>query len=223
MTNDESEKASLLDRLDSALASNSRWLIALFVGSFLLNLIYVVQRADALRVTVPIMDSEYYYNMATDILGGRIIRNEAFFMGPLYPYVLAVLFGIFGKSIAIVRIIQILGGAVVVLLTYLVGRKVLRPSVALLGAVLLAFYGAITFYEGQLLMMWLGTVLNMTALLALYHWQGRPGLGKYIFVGILIGLSALARANILVFLVVAILWINSIPGGISISCPFFSA
>ena len=212
MTNEESRKTSFLDRLDSALTGNSRWLVALFVGSFLLKLIYVVQSADALRVTVPIMDSEYYYNMATDILGGRIIRSEAFFMGPLYPYVLAVLFGIFGKSIAIVRIIQVLGGAIAVLLTYLVGRNVLRPSVALLGAVLLALYGAATFYEGQLLMMWLGTVLNMTALLALYHWKDRPGLGKYVLVGALIGLSALARANILVFLVVVVVWIAFVSG-----------
>jgi tetratricopeptide (TPR) repeat protein len=61
-------------------------------------------------------------------------------------------------------------------------------------------------------MMWLGTLLNMTALFTLYRWQDRPGLKKYVLVGVLIGLSALARANILVFLVVVVVWIAVVPG-----------
>jgi len=212
MANEEPRYISLLDRLDSALSRNSRWLIALFVGSFLLKLIYVVQSAESLRVTVPIMDSEYYYNMAVDILDGRIIRDDAFFMGPLYPYVLAILMGVFGKSILVVRVVQVLGGALTVLLTYLVGKKVFRPSVALLGSMQLAFYGTMAFYEGQLLKMWLGTLLNMTALFTLYHGRGRPGLGRYAVAGVLIGLSALARANILVFLFVVVVWIALVSG-----------
>jgi len=209
MTTEPTAKKPLLDRIDDALAANSRWLVVLFVTSFLLKIIYVIQSNDALRVTVPIMDSEYYYMMAVDITDGRIIRDNAFFMGPLYPYFLAVAFGIFGKSITIIRIVQIAGGALTVLLTYLVGKRVFRPSVALFGAVMLIFYGTMTFYEGQLLMMWLGTVLNMAALYALYRTQDLPGLGKYVLIGALIGLSALARANILLFLVVVVVWIAS--------------
>ena len=200
-------KPSILDRLDASLTSNSRWVIALFVGTFFLKLVYVIQSSGALRVTVPIMDSEYYYNMAVDILEGGYIRNEAFFMGPLYPYFLALVFGIFGKSIAIVRVLQVLGGSVTVVLTYLIGKRVFRPSVAMLGTILLVLYGAITFYEGQILMMWLGTLLNMAALYVLYRYQDSPGLRKYVITGVLIGLSALARANILIFLVVVVLWI----------------
>jgi tetratricopeptide (TPR) repeat protein len=94
-----------------------------------------------------------------------------------------------------------------VLLTYLLGRQVFRPSVALVAAILLVFYGTITFYEGQLLMMWLGTLLNMSALYVLYRARDRSSLGKYALVGILLGLSALARANILAFVVVMPFWI----------------
>jgi tetratricopeptide (TPR) repeat protein len=207
MTTGESEKAPVLDRLDKALVANSRWLAVLFAGSFVLKLLYVIQSADALRVTVPIMDSEYYYNMAIDILDGKVIRDEAFFMGPLYPYVLALIFGVLGKSITIVRIVQILGGSLTVLMTYLLGKQMFRPSIALIAAVLLLLYGAMTFYEGQLLMMWLGALLNVSALVVLHRWRHHPGQGKYAGVGVLIGLSALARANILVFLVILMIWI----------------
>jgi 4-amino-4-deoxy-L-arabinose transferase-like glycosyltransferase len=196
-----------LGRLDDALNRDRRWLPILFIACFLLKLMYVLQSADALHVTVPIMDSEYYDRMARDILAGQIIRDQAFFMGPLYPYVLACIYAIFGKGMLAVRIIQILAGAAVVVLTYLIGRRVFRPSVALLGAISLALYGAITFYEGQLLMMWLGTLINMTMLYLLYRMNERPGIGKYAIVGFLIGLSALARANVLIFLPVLLVWI----------------
>lgn len=207
MTTGKLSLASYLERLDRALTSSNRWLAVLFAAAFILKLIYVIQSAGALVVTVPIMDSEYYYRMAEDILGGHFVRADAFFMGPLYPYYLAIVFGVFGKSIMIARVIQVLGGSLTVLLTYLVGKTVFRPSVALLGAVMLACYGTTTFYEGQLLMMWLGTLLNMTMLWVLYRTQDKPGVKKFVVVGVLLGLSALARANILVFLVVVLLWV----------------
>jgi tetratricopeptide (TPR) repeat protein len=198
---------ALLDRIDSALTANPRWLIGLVAASLALKLMYVSQSANALRVTVPIMDSEYYYKMAVEVSRGQFVRNDAFFMGPLYPYVLAAIFRLFGESIMAARIVQAIGGSLVVLLTYLVGKRVFRPSVALVGSIMLALYGTITFYEGQLLMEWLGTLLNMSALYVLHRWSDRPGLGKYVLVGFLIGLSALARANVLVFAAVVALWI----------------
>ena len=66
--------------------------------------------------------------------------------------------------------------------------------------VILTFYGAITFYEGQMLMMWLGTLINMTMLFILLSSGGDSGYTRFAIVGFLLGLSALARANILIFL-----------------------
>jgi tetratricopeptide (TPR) repeat protein len=196
-----------LDRFDSALAKNTRWMVALVAAALLLKIMYIVQSADALYVRVPIMDSEYYYNMAVDVSRGRLVRDDAYFMGPLYPYVLGAIFGVFGENIMIARIIQAIGGALTVLLTFLVGRRVFRPSVALVGAVLLMLYGTITFYEGQLLMEWLGTLLNMGALVVLHRSQQASGVRVYAAAGVLIGLSALARANVLAFAVLVGIWI----------------
>ena len=166
---------SLLGRLDRALESGNRWLIILFVSSFLLKLLYVIQSAESLYVGVPILDSKYYDTVAQDILEGNLVRRDAFFMGPLYPYFLAVVYGVFGRSFIVIRIVQILGGALTVILTYLIGKRVFRPSIALLASVMLALYGTITFYEGHLLMMWLGTLLNMTMIYALQRSGGRGG------------------------------------------------
>lgn len=207
MSETKRKKDTYLSSIDRTLDEQRRWVFVLFISTFALKLLYVLQSSQSLHATVPIMDSEYYHRMAVDIQAGNVIRHEAFFMGPLYSYVLAAIYSIFGKSFLIVRIIQVLGGVVTVLLTYFVGRCVFRPSVAMLGAVFLGLYGTSTFYEGQLLMMWLGTLINVTILFVLYRTRGNNSIGKYALVGALLGLSVLARANILMFAPVVILWL----------------
>ncbi|UCG53177.1 MAG: tetratricopeptide repeat protein, partial [Candidatus Latescibacterota bacterium] len=75
------------------------------------------------------------------------------------------------------------------------------------GVVMLALYGTITFYEGQMLMMWLGTLINISMLYVLHQRQGDSGHSRYAIAGGLLGLSALARANILIFLPVVFVWV----------------
>ena len=197
-------KTSRLDRLDAALSRNPRWLYLLFGVSFAIKLIYVLQSADSLHVTVPIMDSEYYDRMARRILDGQVVQDHAFFMGPLYPYFLSVVYATLGDSINTVRLLQIFGGSLTVVMTYLLGVRFFRPSVALCGALLLLFYGTMTFYEGQMLMTWLGTLLNVALLLTLTRKQETTA--KYVVAGALLGVSALARANVLVMLPIVIAW-----------------
>lgn len=200
------QKTSVLDRFDRALTSGGRWLYILFAAAFLLKLVYVIQSAGSLHVNVPIMDSKYYDKEAREIIGGSFIRREAFFMGPLYPYVLSLIYTIFGRDFMIVRLLQIAGGAFVTVLTYLLGKEVFRPSAAFAGVVLLVFYGAMTFHEAEMLMEWLGVLINVTALFALHRMANRTGYRKYAIAGFLVGLSALARANILFFLPVLLFW-----------------
>ncbi len=207
MSEDHLRKEALLDRVDRALIRDRRWLGALLGFAFFLKLIYIVQSADSIQVTVPILDAQYYDDMAQDIARGRLIRREAFFMGPLYPYFLAALYSTFGRNFMLVRLIQIFGGSVTVVLTYLLGKRVFRPSVALVAALMLSLYGAVTFYEGQLLMMWLGTLITITMLYTLYAKSNGMDLKRYALAGVLLGLSALARANILIFLPLVLVWI----------------
>ena len=163
----------MLNAIDTVLAREKRWIILLFALAFLLKLIFVLQSRNSLQITSPILDARYYNEMAKDIAAGHFVRKEAFFMGPLYPYTLALLYSVFGKSLMIARLIQIAGGSLTVILTYLIGSRAFRPSVAMLGALLLALYGASTFYEGQMLMMWLGTLLNMLLLFVLLGKSGK--------------------------------------------------
>jgi len=198
---------SVLARVDASLANNRGWIFVLFVFAFALKSIYIVQSAHSLALRVPILDAQYYDDMARSIAAGRFIQKQAFFMGPLYPYFVALIYGVFGRNLMLLRAVQMFAGSVTVVLTYLMGKKVFRPSVALLGAVMLALYGAGTFYEGQLLMEWLGTLLNMLLLCVLLWDSGKRRAVRFILAGFLLGLSSLARANILIFAPVVLIWI----------------
>lgn len=206
MNSAPSRAESILARVDDALVSERRWIVLLFVLPFVLKFLYVVQSAGALNVRVPIMDSQYYDRTAQAIAAGHLMRPEAFFMGPLYSYVLGVVYALVGRDFMVVRLLQITGGALSVVLTYLAGRRVFRPSAAYLGALLVCFYGAATFYDGQMLMAWLGTLLDLAMIAVLLSAPGK-GPGRYALAGVLIGLSALARANVLAFVPVVVVWI----------------
>jgi tetratricopeptide (TPR) repeat protein len=200
--------ARLLDRADDAIGSERRWVIILFAVAFVLKLVYIVQSSDALHVRVPVMDSKYYDETAQGIASGSLLQREAFFMGPLYPYLLSLVYLIFGRDFMIVRVLQILVGSASVALTFVIGKRVFRPSVALLGALMLMFYGTITFYEGLILMTWLGTILNLATIALLLRAARADGSALwYGAAGVTLGLSALARANVLVFAPVVIVWI----------------
>jgi tetratricopeptide (TPR) repeat protein len=202
-----------LERVDRAVATGWRWPLLLFAAALLLKTVFVLQSADSLYVRVPIMDSRYYDEVAQDIARGHVVRNEAFFMGPLYPYFLAVVYSTAGRDFTLVRLLQAAGGALTVVFIFLMGRRLFRPSAALIGAVLLAWYGAMTFYETELLMEWLGVLLNSAVLLVLVRSREKPSLRPYLGAGALMGLSGLARANILVFAVFATAWIAWVERG----------
>ena len=230
-----------LDAVDAALRRDRRWIAALFAFAFVLKLVFILQSLGSLQIRVPILDARFYDETARDIAAGNIIRGEAFFMGPLYAYLMAIVYGVFGESLLLKGLIQIAGGSLTVVLTYLVGARVFRPAVGMLGALMLALYGTATFYEGQMLMMWLGTLLNMLLLFVLLRgpaWNGgaavplrKSGKGggeparlrgscqdgitpaprrdtpRFALAGALLGLSALARVNILILLPVILVWI----------------
>jgi tetratricopeptide (TPR) repeat protein len=194
-----------LAAIDRGVATGRRWPLVLLAFAFLLKAAYVLESADALYVRVPLLDARYYDAMAQDIARG-VLREETFLAGPLYPYFLGLVYAVAGRDFMVVRLLQAIGGAATVMLAFLIGRRVFRPSVALAGAVLLALYGAATFYETELSAQWMGTLLDCAALWLLVSARGSPAVRPYAGAGAALGLSALAHANILLFALFALVW-----------------
>ncbi len=196
-----------LTRLDHALRHGKRWPLVILLVAFALKLVFVLQTRDALYVKVPIMDAGDYDQMGQQIAAGQLLRHQAFFMGPLYPYFLGLVYSLFGRDFLLVRIIQAAGGATTVMLAFLIGRHVFRPSAALVGVILLMLCASVTFYETEMLMEWMGSLLNCLALWLLVTAPAEARWPRYALAGAALGLSVLARASILLFALFVLVWL----------------
>jgi len=150
-----------------------------------------------LALKVPIIDSAYYHARALDLLAGKGGEEGIFFMSPLYPYVLALFYKLFGPFPQTAALFQMLGGVALIYMVYLLGRRLFSEPVGLLAALLAALYRPFVFYEGAVLSAVLILLLNTGALLLLTAPPHRPR--RDLLAGLLLGLSALARPTALLF------------------------
>jgi len=147
-----------------------------------------------------------YNPYALQILSGTL-GKEPYYYGPLYFYFLALVYKIFGIDPYIARLIQMLLGIATSLLIYLIARKVFNKTTALISISISIFYGMFYIHEGVLLMESLVTFLNTLSIFLLLRIENNPSYKNIALAGITIGLSALARANILLFVPFILIWI----------------
>ncbi len=162
---------------------------------------------------VPVVDSLFHAKEALRILesGWLLPGSAAFYKGPLYSYLLAVLIGLFGPVGGVVagRVLSAVCG---VLAVWLVARAALRfggPAAAWAAGLALALNGTAIFYDAVLL------PVSLTALLLLLAGErlaaardGDEGLRvrSLALAGALLGLVALTRADGLIAALAAAGW-----------------
>jgi len=145
------------------------------------------------------LDSRFYDLWAKEIAGGEWVGDEVFFMGPLYPYFLAIIYKIFGTGLVVVKVIQGLLGALTAGVTYLLGRAVFGPITGLAAGFIAAMYVPFIFYDNSILLPVLATLLNTLMLYFLYLGIRGMGLRAFLLAGVLAGLSAAGNASVLAF------------------------
>lgn len=191
-------------------------ILAVFVCAFAIRLFYVLETRSS------VLTHEHFFldPRTNDLLAIRIATedfwgDEPFFRAPLYPYFLGILYSIFGHIYLIPRLLQALMGSMSCVLLYLIGRRLFGNWVALMGALLACFYWILIYYDGELLIPVLSVFLNLLAIFLLL--KGLPpshsnkSAEKWMIgAGLILGLSAIARPNILIFLPCIILWLCTV-------------
>ncbi|MBI1317660.1 MAG: tetratricopeptide repeat protein [Candidatus Hydrogenedens sp.] len=125
---------------------------------------------------------------------------------PAYPFFLAFIYLLTGTSFTAVRLVQIAAGLVSCLLLYRLGRRVFSESIGLLAAFLMSTYWIFIFFESELNEPAL-TVLLLLALMNLaLDWSANPSYRRAGFTGLILGLLALMRTEIILFYPFALLW-----------------
>jgi tetratricopeptide (TPR) repeat protein len=153
------------------------------------------------------LDAKYYDEWAQRILREGLQGDEPYFMGPLYPHLLAAVYAVFGRSLDAVRAIQVVLSAGTVGVLHLLGRAWGGPRLAMFCSGVAALYGPLIYYSVSLLYPTVTVLLAAVLLLALHESARRRSLGLAALAGVVLGVYALGRGNILLFAPLAFFWL----------------
>jgi len=168
--------------------------------AFILRLIYLsqIEGEDPIRSGT---DMRTYHNYAIQIINEGFPK-EPYYYSPLYSYFVGTVYFIFGADPSNVRTVQSLLGILTLLFIYLITRKVFDKKAALYSLILAVLYGIFLCYEGTLLVETLSCFLITLAIFLLLE----PLWRNIILGGIVLGLAALTRANILFIMPFILCW-----------------
>jgi tetratricopeptide (TPR) repeat protein len=193
--------------------THTKLLWLLMAASAVIRIVFFMQAKDLDVFAVPILDCSTYHEWALRLVAGDLDWNETYWMGPLYPHLLAAGYWLFGSGHQVVMAVQLLFSLINIWLVYRLGQNLLgggarqnnRASeadyTALLAAFLYALYGAPVFYAGMKLMAVVVTTIMLLIALQAGHVVRQRSWKSWFVLGVLVGLGALARGNILIFLV----------------------
>jgi 4-amino-4-deoxy-L-arabinose transferase-like glycosyltransferase len=159
----------------------------------------------------PVIDEESYDRWAREIAAGDWLGDEVFFQEPLYPYWLGSIYAVFDfgdtpeesvrRERTAARHIQAFYGAVAVVLLTLATARIFGARAGVIAGLAMATYRPLVFFPALFLKPNL-----FIPLLCLIAWlvtrqRGRlAGLFGYALLGMLAGLGALLRGNMLLLL-----------------------
>ena len=190
-------------------------LAGLVLGAFALRLVYVLEARANPYFDAPIMDPLYHLEWARAFAAGEVFQQGPFFRAPLYPWFLGSALRVFGEGLLIPRLIQAGLGALTTYLTFAVGRRAFDLRVGFVAASLVAVNWVLIYFDGELLIPTLAIPLNLAALHASLRLAGGDDDGEHehhgprraAIAGLLWGIAALARPNVLLFLPLFFLWL----------------
>ena len=147
----------------------------------------------------PATDGVLYHAWAQEIASGDWLGQGVFIMGPLYPYLMSAFYSLAGPDLALWKMFQAWLGAGSCMLVWWLAREVFDRRVALLAAAAAIFYEMLIFYGGTVMVVNIQVPLVLGLTIASVKCLHRGSLPRWFGVGILVGLSALARQTTLLY------------------------
>jgi len=147
----------------------------------------------------PQVDARVFWDRALEIAGGGG-AEAVFYRPPLLSGILALVVRVFGENAAAARIVFALLSALAAPLIARLARPFAGKWGGWLAGIFAALYGPALFYGAELLPASSVLLLNLVALLVLVTAERRGKLHLYGIAGVALGLSALARPTILLFI-----------------------
>jgi len=201
-------------------------LFLILLLGLVLRLLYLGHLVETPYFKTPVLDELYHDNWARRLAAGGWVGRETLFRAPLYPYLLGMTYAVFGPDYYIPRLLGLLLGVATLYLIYRIGQLAFGPTVGLIAAGLAMGYRTLIYFEGELLITGLLVFLVYLTLFWILKTSGlllapaAPGpdsesergiTPKTLFlsllaVGLCLGLTAIARPNVLLFVPFLLVW-----------------
>jgi 4-amino-4-deoxy-L-arabinose transferase-like glycosyltransferase len=194
---------------DAGGAARREWATGagLFLLSYAVRVLYVVEVSGNASVRFPILDSRAYHERALRILSGDWLGSEIFYQDPLYPYVLAGLYGAFGVGSIGVLLSQAFLDACTPVLVFAIALRVFDFRTAWLAGAIAALYKLFPFYDALLLKSSLSVFLITLTLYAIVRADALRRRRDWLAAGLLLGLACTTRGNYLLFAIACVPWL----------------
>ncbi|MCH7866750.1 MAG: glycosyltransferase family 39 protein [Myxococcales bacterium] len=147
----------------------------------------------------PSVDPLFYHTWATQISAGDWLGEGVFLQGPLYPYLLSLLYTLTGPGLYLPRFLNCVIGSLTCVLVWRIAREFFGRRTGLVASAIAAIYAMFIFYEGSLLIVNILLPLNLWVVWCGMRAMEAPSNGRWLGLGMLIGLTALARPNMLLY------------------------
>ncbi len=155
----------------------------------------------------PTMDEEVHHQWAQRIASGEGLGAHPFFRAPLYYYLLAGLYALFGPNLALARLAGAVLGAGTCYVIARLGCVLDGWKTGLLAGLMAAVYWPFIHFDSLLLTVGLEVFFNVLLLLLLVRAVERHSRVLLLLGGVVWGLSALTRPTILAPAPVIVLWL----------------
>jgi tetratricopeptide (TPR) repeat protein len=191
------------------------WLFVALALTFLVRLWFILSmRGQPFSTIGPqMLDSNYYHRWAIDIISGKFWGSDVFFLRPLYPYLLALVYAVFGQHILAVQLVQTVFATVSCFLLYDATRRIFGRRPAIFAAFGFALTGILVLYTGALLYVEITILLNLLFLWLILVAGRRTWL--WILSGFCFGLLVICRPEMLVVAPFVLIWLSKkslVPG-----------
>ncbi|MFQ5560729.1 MAG: ArnT family glycosyltransferase, partial [Nitrospinota bacterium] len=173
--------------------------------------LYSIQENPTFQI--PVIDSMEYFSAAKKIAGGALLETRLEHLSLLYTWFLASIFSVFGNELLVVKAGQILLNVGSAFFLYLAVLELSSKKEAVVALYIWAFYGPILFFTCEILS--IGFILFFYTLSIYMVTLARKqkslvGWGR---AGFVLGLSVLARPDIVLFLgLLGLMLLFSFPG-----------
>jgi tetratricopeptide (TPR) repeat protein len=176
------------------------WFFSIFLIAFIPRLSLLVEARHWILTEKPILDAAYYLEWAYRILSGGW-KGEAgvYPASPGYPYLLAVLLGILGNNLTALYFTQCVISSLSCVLVFCLANRFFSRTASAAAALILSVYGASVLYANVLLKATWIEFFNLALMLSVVRGMERGGALEWVLPGILIGVSAHFRPNILMY------------------------